>query len=145
MAETQTFDTIPILPLSRALDPATKPKFLEDLRHALLNVGFLYLSETGLPDQLIKDVIRECQGFFKELPQDEKERIEMKNEKSFLGWSRVSDHFQTIMIADGAMFVSENVKAQCNRSMAMLKRRNIMGGLSLCWRRTRLLDDADIT
>jgi isopenicillin N synthase-like dioxygenase len=145
MAETQTFDTIPILPLSRALDPATKPKFLEDLRHALLNVGFLYLSETGLPDQLIKDVIRECQGFFKELPQEEKERIEMKNEKSFLGWSRVSDQFQTIMIADGAMFVSESVKAQCNRSMAMLERRNIMGGLSLCWRRTRLLDDADVT
>ncbi|KAH3949493.1 hypothetical protein HBH98_218070 [Parastagonospora nodorum] len=91
MAETQTFDTIPILPLSHALDPATKPKFLEDLRHALLNVGFLYLSETGLPDQLIKDVIRECQGFFKELPQDEKERIEMKNEKSFLGWSRLDN------------------------------------------------------
>lgn len=90
MAETQTFDTIPVLPLSYALDPSTKPKFLQDLRHALLNVGFLYLSETGLPDQLIKDVIRECQGFFKELPQEEKERIEMKNEKSFLGWSRVS-------------------------------------------------------
>jgi isopenicillin N synthase-like dioxygenase len=90
MAEAKTFDTLPILPLSHALDPATKPKFLEDLRHALLNVGFLYLSETGLPDQLIKDVIRECQGFFKELPQEEKERIEMKNQKSFLGWSRVS-------------------------------------------------------
>jgi isopenicillin N synthase-like dioxygenase len=90
MTETKTFDTLPILPLSHARDPATKPKFLEDLRHALLNVGFLYLSETGLPDQLIKDVIQECQGFFKELPQEEKERIEMKNQKSFLGWSRVS-------------------------------------------------------
>ena len=92
MAETapQTFSSLPILPLSHALDPTTKPKFLEDLRHALLNVGFLYLSETGLPDQLIKDVITECQGFFVKLPQEEKERIEMKNEKSFLGWSRVS-------------------------------------------------------
>jgi isopenicillin N synthase-like dioxygenase len=86
----ETFSSLPILPLSHALDPATKPKFLEDLRHALLNVGFLYLSETGLPDQLIKDVNDECQGFFVKLPQEEKERIEMKNEKSFLGWSRVS-------------------------------------------------------
>jgi isopenicillin N synthase-like dioxygenase len=93
MAETQTFDTIPILPLSHALDPTTKPKFLSDLRHALLNVGFLYLSETGLPDQLIKDVIKECQSFFRDLPQEEKERIEMKNQKSFLGWSRVSPFF----------------------------------------------------
>jgi hypothetical protein len=90
MAETQTFDTIPILPLSHALDPDKKPKFLSDLRHALLNVGFLYLSETGLPDQLISDVIRECQKFFRELPEEEKEKIEMKNQKSFLGWSRVS-------------------------------------------------------
>ncbi|RII14116.1 hypothetical protein CUC08_Gglean004257 [Alternaria sp. MG1] len=84
----QTFTTLPILPLSAALDPATKPQFLEDLRSALLNVGFLYLSETGLPGQLIQDVIKECGRFFEELPTEEKERIEMKNEKSFLGWSR---------------------------------------------------------
>lgn len=90
MSETQTFSSIPILPLSQALDPTTKPKFLDDLRSALLNVGFLYLSETGLPSQLVKDVISECQAFFQKLPLEEKERIEMKNEKSFLGWSRVS-------------------------------------------------------
>jgi isopenicillin N synthase-like dioxygenase len=87
---TATFTTLPILPLSKALDPTTKPAFLEDLRSALLNVGFLYLSETGLPDTLVQDVIAECKQFFEALPQEEKERIEMKNEKSFLGWSRVS-------------------------------------------------------
>lgn len=86
----ETFSTLPILPLSHALDPKTKPKFLEDLRHALLNVGFLYLRETGLPEQLISDVKKQCHDFFVKLPQEEKERIEMKNEKSFLGWSRVS-------------------------------------------------------
>ncbi|KAF2112079.1 hypothetical protein BDV96DRAFT_168496 [Lophiotrema nucula] len=87
----QPFTTLPILPLSQALDPNTKPQFLADLRSALLNVGFLYLSETGLPDQLIKDVIRECGQFFEKLPLEEKENIEMKNEKSFLGWSRVDN------------------------------------------------------
>lgn len=35
-------------------------------------------------------VISECRRFFEELPVEEKEAIEMKNEKSFLGWSRVS-------------------------------------------------------
>jgi isopenicillin N synthase-like dioxygenase len=93
----QTFDTLPILKLAQGLDPSTKPKFLADLRHALLNVGFLYLAETGLPEQLISDVIRECRGFFTELPMEEKERIEMKNEKSFLGWSRVSSPFFIIL------------------------------------------------
>lgn len=89
-ADAETFTELPVLPLSRALDPSTRPQFLTDLRTALLNVGFLYLSETGLPDQLVADVIKECKGFFENLPQEEKERIEMKNEKSFLGWSRVS-------------------------------------------------------
>lgn len=86
---TEGFTHIPILPLSTALDASTKPKFLSDLRHALLNVGFLYLSETGLPEGLVQDVVRECGGFFEDLPKGEKERIEMKNQKSFLGWSRV--------------------------------------------------------
>jgi hypothetical protein len=85
-----TFSQIPILPLSHALDAETKPAFLASLRHALLNVGFLYLSELGLPAQLLQDVKRECVGFFQDLPLEEKERIEMKNQKSFLGWSRVS-------------------------------------------------------
>lgn len=88
--DADTFTELPILLLSQALDPDTRPRFLADLRSALLNVGFLYLSETGLPEQLVADVIDECKGFFENLPQEEKERIEMKNEKSFLGWSRVS-------------------------------------------------------
>ncbi|KAJ4375459.1 hypothetical protein N0V86_006990 [Didymella sp. IMI 355093] len=89
--DAETFTELPILPLSRALDPSTKPQFLADLRSALLNVGFLYLSETGLPEQLVSDVITECKGFFENLPQEEKERIEMKNQKSFLGWSRLDN------------------------------------------------------
>ena len=85
-----TFSHIPILPLSLATHPSTKPQFLSFLRSALLNVGFLYLSETGLPEELVGKVVRECGRFFEELPGGEKERIEMKREWSFLGWSRVS-------------------------------------------------------
>ncbi|KAJ4333697.1 hypothetical protein N0V87_007453 [Didymella glomerata] len=90
-ADTETFTELPVLPLSQALDPNTKPQFLADLRSALLNVGFLYLSQTGLPEQLVADVIQECKGFFEHLSEEEKEKIEMKNEKSFLGWSRLDN------------------------------------------------------
>jgi hypothetical protein len=85
-----TFTTIPILPLRSALSPATKPAFLAALRDALLNVGFLYLSETGLPRELVDAVVRECGLFFEALPLCEKEAVEMKRQRSFLGWSRVS-------------------------------------------------------
>ncbi len=84
------FSAVPILPLSHARAQDTKPAFLAQLRDTLLNVGFLYLSETGLDEGLVERVCEEATGFFEELPLEEKEKVEMKNQKSFLGWSRVS-------------------------------------------------------
>ncbi|KAF9692163.1 hypothetical protein EKO04_010149 [Ascochyta lentis] len=83
--------TLPILPLSASLSPTSKPHFLTSLRSALLNDGFLYLSETGLPEQLVRAVVGECKLFFEALPVCEKERIEMVKQRSFLGWSRLDN------------------------------------------------------
>ena len=66
-----SFSTIPILDLSLAKDPATKSQFLVDLRHALLEVGFLYLKNVGIPEELTQAVIREGISFF-DLPVEEK-------------------------------------------------------------------------
>ncbi|KAF8860103.1 putative isopenicillin N synthetase [Acephala macrosclerotiorum] len=83
-----SFDHIPILDLSEARDPTTKPKFLEQLLHALLEVGFLYLKNVGIPEELTQKVIKEGVAFF-DLPTEEKLRIEMKNAPSFLGYSQL--------------------------------------------------------
>lgn len=66
-----SFTAIPILDLALAKDPSTKPQFLEELRHALLEVGFLYLRNVGIPEELTKSVVREGIGFF-DLPDEEK-------------------------------------------------------------------------
>lgn len=66
-----SFDSIPLLDLSLAKDPSTKPQFLEDLRHALLEVGFLYLKNVGIPEELTQAVIKEGVSFF-DLPMEEK-------------------------------------------------------------------------
>ncbi|ORY68606.1 uncharacterized protein BCR38DRAFT_455534 [Pseudomassariella vexata] len=84
-----SFTEIPILDLALAGDPATKPAFLADLRHVLMEVGFLYLKNVGIPDELFSQVITEGRGFF-DIPQEEKLKIEMKNAKSFLGYSQLS-------------------------------------------------------
>jgi non-haem dioxygenase in morphine synthesis N-terminal len=68
---TMSFDAIPILDLTRAKDPTTKPQFLDELRHALLEVGFLYLRNVGIPEELTKKVIKEGVAFF-DLPMEEK-------------------------------------------------------------------------
>lgn len=90
-AAVETFSKVPILSLAAARSPDTKPAFLAQLRDALITVGFMYISDTGLPQELVEKVVRQTQDFFDEdkLPFEEKEKIEMKNEKSFLGWSRV--------------------------------------------------------
>ncbi|KAF3764334.1 Clavaminate synthase-like protein [Cryphonectria parasitica EP155] len=84
-----SFQSIPILDLSLADDPATKPAFLADLRHALMQVGFLYIKNVGIADDLFKRVISEGRAFF-DIPLEEKLKIEMKNAPSFLGYSRLS-------------------------------------------------------
>ncbi len=80
-----SFDSIPILDLSLAKDPATKPGFLDQLRHALLEVGFLYLKNVGIPEELTQAVIEEGVKFF-DLPMEEKYVM-----SSF--WFSYSSHF----------------------------------------------------
>lgn len=82
------FTEIPILDLSEARDDSLKPEFLRKLRDALLNVGFLYIKNAGIEQKLYDRVCEAGIQFF-DLPEDEKLRIEMKNQRSFLGYSRV--------------------------------------------------------
>ncbi|KAL6876622.1 hypothetical protein J3F83DRAFT_726482 [Trichoderma novae-zelandiae] len=84
-----SFTSIPILDLDLSRNPATKPEFLNQLRHALMEVGFLYLKNVGISQELWDRVIRQGKGFF-DIPQEEKLRIEMKNAPSFLGYSQLS-------------------------------------------------------
>lgn len=86
-----SFSKIPTLSLAKAHSLDTKPAFLSELKDAILNVGFFYISDTGVPNQLIQDMISETSAFFENLPQEEKLKIEMKNEKSFLGYSRLDN------------------------------------------------------
>ncbi|RCI13334.1 hypothetical protein L249_0329 [Ophiocordyceps polyrhachis-furcata BCC 54312] len=84
-----TFTSIPVLDLDLARDPTTKAGFLDALRHALMEVGFLYLKNAGIPPRLCEAVIESGKAFF-DLPLEEKLKIEMKNAPSFLGYSRLS-------------------------------------------------------
>lgn len=79
-----SFTSVPILDLSLARDPSTKPAFLSSLQHALLEVGFLYIRNTGIPENIVRDVIAEGKAFF-ELPEAKKLEVQMKNAASFLG------------------------------------------------------------
>jgi isopenicillin N synthase-like dioxygenase len=66
-----SFTSIPILDLSQANDPSTKPAFLRQLRHALMEVGFLYLKNVGEPEGMFQEVISQGKAFF-DISMDEK-------------------------------------------------------------------------
>lgn len=78
------FSSIPILDLSLARNLNTKEHLLDSLRHALLEVGFLYIKNVGISDALIKDVINQGKAFF-DLPEEKKLEVQMNNVPSFLG------------------------------------------------------------
>lgn len=81
-----SFSSLPVLDLSLSNNPDTKPAFLDSLRNALLEVGFFYISNTGIDDSLIQDVITQGKAFF-DLPEEKKLEIQMKKVPSFLGTS----------------------------------------------------------
>jgi isopenicillin N synthase-like dioxygenase len=85
-----SFDSIPILDLSLADNPSKKPEFLADLRHAIIDVGFLYIKNFGVDQAFLDKVCTVGKDFFK-LPVEEKLRIEMKNGPHFLGYSRLGN------------------------------------------------------
>jgi len=85
-----SFTSVPVLDLSLARSEETKPGFLDDLRHALIEVGFLYIRNTGISEDLTAQIIKLGLSFF-DLPYDEKLRLEMKNSPHFLGYSRLGN------------------------------------------------------
>ncbi|KAI9842059.1 MAG: hypothetical protein M1837_007484 [Sclerophora amabilis] len=85
-----SFSSIPVLDLSLARDLSTKGAFLEQLRYALIEIGFLYIKNTGIDDALIQQVTEQGISFF-DLPEENKLEIEMKNAPSFLGTKEATD------------------------------------------------------
>ncbi|EGV61636.1 Clavaminate synthase-like protein [Yamadazyma tenuis ATCC 10573] len=88
-----SFNEIPSLDLSLALDPSTKPQFLQQLRYALIDVGFLllknYESVGPSPDDF-QSIKHQTEAFFR-LPQSVKDGCSMLNSRHFLGYNKLAN------------------------------------------------------
>lgn len=82
------FSAIPVLDYSLLDLPATRIEFLEQLRHALINVGFLYLSNHSVSQSDIDLLISYIPKFFG-LPQETKDKLGKVNSPHFLGYSKL--------------------------------------------------------
>ncbi|KAL1895412.1 hypothetical protein Sste5346_005218 [Sporothrix stenoceras] len=81
-----SFSEIPTLDLAWANDAVRRPQLLAQLRHALVDVGFLYVARHGVPEQVVDDMIKVLPALFS-LADDEKEAMNLHNSPHFLGYS----------------------------------------------------------
>lgn len=88
MSITTDFSSIPLLDYSLLNSPLERTSFITQLRHALINVGFLYLSNHSVSQANIDLLINYIPKLFA-LPQDAKEKIRMVHSEHFLGYSRL--------------------------------------------------------
>lgn len=86
MASSHEFSEIPVIDLSLASSPETKGLLLKKLHHALVSVGFLYISNHGVPPNVINNLIDILPQFFN-LPHGDKQEVALGNSPHFLGYS----------------------------------------------------------
>src|ERR1700733_7103827 len=82
------FTSVPILNYSLVSSPLSRPQFISQLCHALINVGFLYLSHTPTSPTIISSLQSQIPDLFS-LDQSKKDDLRMANSPHFLGYSRL--------------------------------------------------------
>jgi len=80
------FRQIPILDLALAASDETKSGLLEQLRYALTDVGFLYITNHGVDESVIHGIVTAMPALFG-LPESAKRSISLDNSPHFLGYS----------------------------------------------------------
>ncbi|CDO93560.1 unnamed protein product [Kluyveromyces dobzhanskii CBS 2104] len=86
-----SFNSLPVIDLNQAFDADTKNNFMNDLRHALVEVGFFILinfEQHGPSQHDLKNIEEQAVSFFA-LPKHFKEEVAMINSPHFLGYTDV--------------------------------------------------------
>lgn len=92
MGITEDFTSIPVLDYALTKDPATRPKFLEDLRDSLVYVGFFYISNPPVSLDDFNLVVDYTPKMF-EIPQEKKDKLLMQNSSHFMGYVKMGDEY----------------------------------------------------
>ncbi|KAK7451719.1 hypothetical protein VKT23_012398 [Stygiomarasmius scandens] len=84
----RNFHSIPILDYSLSHCSGNRREFILELQNALVNVGFLYLSNAPIEKKVVEDVVSYIPRLF-DLSVEQKDKIRMSNSPHFLGYSRL--------------------------------------------------------
>ncbi|KAF8993503.1 hypothetical protein BDQ17DRAFT_135183 [Cyathus striatus] len=82
------FQKVPVIDLKniKTKDPEVRKALVEEVRNACMVVGFFYVSNHGIPDDVIQGALTAAREFFS-LPVDTKMKIENRKSPNFKGYS----------------------------------------------------------
>ena len=84
-----SLETLPVLDYSRlSAGPEEASRFRDELRDAMHDVGFLYLSGHGIPQELVDAMLETSRRFF-DLPEEQKLAVENIHSPQFRGYTRM--------------------------------------------------------
>lgn len=84
-----SLESLPVLDYSRLnAGPEEASRFRDELRDAMHNVGFLYLSGHGIPQDLVDAMLETSRRFF-DLPEEQKLAVENIHSPQFRGYTRM--------------------------------------------------------
>ncbi|MEV8040491.1 2-oxoglutarate and iron-dependent oxygenase domain-containing protein [Arthrobacter sp. NPDC080082] len=84
-----SLESLPVLDYSRLnAGPEEASRFRDELRDAMHNVGFLYLSGHGIPQDLVDAMLETSRRFF-DLPEAQKLAVENIHSPQFRGYTRM--------------------------------------------------------
>ncbi|MBY6255103.1 isopenicillin N synthase family oxygenase [Phytobacter diazotrophicus] len=81
--------TLPTLDLARYFNPAEREAFLDQLRTSARDIGFFYLINHGVNDELQRAVQHEARRFFA-LSDEQKQQVAMIHSPHFRGYNRAA-------------------------------------------------------
>ncbi|PPQ65889.1 hypothetical protein CVT26_000909 [Gymnopilus dilepis] len=84
----QDFQDVPVIDLQNisSTDPIRRRKLADEIRDACIRVGFFYVKNHGIPEDVINAVLEEAKSFFA-LPLEKKMEIEHRKTPNFKGYS----------------------------------------------------------
>ncbi|TFK53835.1 Clavaminate synthase-like protein [Heliocybe sulcata] len=87
------FSTVPVLDYSKVYNSETRDEFVQELRNAVVNVGFLYLANHSVDPSVVARMTEHYIPRLFALPQEEKDKIKMANSPHFFGYTAFAREF----------------------------------------------------
>ncbi|ORZ13850.1 hypothetical protein BCR41DRAFT_295735, partial [Lobosporangium transversale] len=73
-------------------NPETRPKFLQEMRHSLMEIGTFYIKDHGISIEVTTDAMKTVQEYFA-LPLEEKKKMLIVNSRHFRGYKVMGEEF----------------------------------------------------